>query len=107
MHEWEYVVDFSKVNYYLEMHAVIEKSLDFPDYYGCNWDAFWDCLSDMRGDPVHIEIIGIEVIERKFGDASEKMIRILKKFKHFNNDLFSDILRIDIIREDGSVTTID
>ena len=28
MREWKYVVDFSKVNYYLEMHAVIEKSLD-------------------------------------------------------------------------------
>ena len=107
MHEWEYVVDFSKVNYYLEMHAVIEKSLDFPDYYGCNWDAFWDCLTDMYGDPMYIKIIGIEVIERKFVTAAEKMIGILKEFKHFNNDLFSDIIRIDIIREDGSVTTID
>ena len=103
----KYVVDFTNVKYYLEMHAVIEKSLDFPDYYGCNWDAFWDCLSDMRGDPIHIEIIGLEVIERKFDDASEKMIRILKKFKHFNKDLFSDIIRIDIIREDGTVTTIE
>ena len=107
MSKEKYIVDFTRVKYYLEMHAVIEKSLDFPDYYGCNWDAFWDCLSDMRGDPVHIEIIGIEVIERKFGNAAEKMIGILKRFKHFNNDLFSDIIKIDIIRDDGSVTTID
>ena len=107
MREWKYIVDFSKVNYYLEMHAVIEKSLDFPDYYGCNWDAFWDCLTDMYGDPIYIKIIGIEVIERKFGDAADKMIGILKEFKHFNNDLFSDIIRIDIIREDGTVTTIE
>ena len=104
MHEWEYVVDFSQVNYYLEMHAVIEKSLDFPDYYGCNWSAFWDCLTDMYGDPIYIKIIGLEVIERKFGDAAEKMIGILKEFKHFNNDLFSDIIKIDIIREDGVIT---
>ena len=107
MSKEKYVVDFTNVKYYLEMHAVIKKSLDFPDYYGRNWSAFWDCLSDMRGDPVHIEIIGIEVLERKFGDAAEKMIGILKEFKHFNNDLFSDIIRIDIIREDGSVTTIE
>ena len=103
----KYVVDFTNVKYYLEMHAVIEKSLDFPDYYGCNWDAFWDCLTDMYGDPMYIKIIGIEVIERKFVTAAEKMIGILKEFKHFNNDLFSDIIRIDIIREDGSVTTIE
>ena len=103
----KYIVDFTKVKYYLEMHAVIEQSLEFPDYYGCNWSAFWDCLSDMRGDPVHIEIIGIEVIERKFGNAAETMIEILKKFKHFNNDLFSDIIKIEILREDGTVTTIE
>ena len=104
MSKKKYVVDFTNVKYYLEMHAVIEKSLDFPDYYGCNWDAFWDCLSDMRGDPIHIEIIGIEVIERKFVNAAEKMIEILKRFKHFNNDLFSDIIKIDIVREDGVIT---
>ena len=106
MSKKKYVVDFTNVKYYLEMHAVIWKSLDFPDYYGCNWDAFWDCLSDMRGDPIHIEIIGIEVIERKFVNAAEKMIEILKRFKHFNNDLFSDIIRIDIIR-DGTVETLE
>ena len=100
----KYIVDFTNVKYYLEMHEVIKKSLDFPDYYGCNWSAFWDCLSDMRGDPIHIEIIGIEVIERKFVNAAEKMIEILKRFKHFNNDLFSDIIKIDIVREDGVIT---
>ena len=106
MSKEKYIVDFTNVKYYLEMHAVIEKSLDFPDYYGCNWDAFWDCLTDMYGDPMYIKIIGIEVIERKFVTAAEKMIGILKEFKHFNNDLFSDIIRIDIIR-DGTVETLE
>ena len=69
-----YTIDFTKVNYYLDMHAVIWHALDFPDYYGCNWDAFWDCLTDMYGEPIHIEIIGLDVIERKFGDAAEKMM---------------------------------
>ena len=107
MREWKYVVDFTNVNYYLEMHAVIKSSLDFPDYYGCNWDAFWDCLTDMYGDPTYIRIIGIEVIERKFDGAAEKMIGILKEFKHFNKDLFSDSIKIEILREDGTVTVVD
>ena len=107
MSKEKYIVDFTNVKYYLEMHEVIKKSLDFPDYYGRNWSAFWDCLYDMRGDPVHIEIIGLDSLESKFEGVSDKMIEILKRFKHFNNDLFSDIIRIDIIREDGSVTTIE
>lgn len=107
MSKEKYIVDFTNVKYYLEMHEVIEKSLDFPDYYGCNWDAFWDCLSEMYGDPVHIEIIGIDVLESKFEGVADKMIKILKRYKHFNNDFFSDNIKIDIIRDDGSVTTID
>lgn len=100
MSKEKYTVDFTNVNYYLEMHAVIWKALDFPDYYGCNWDAFWDCLTDMYGDPIHIEIIGLEVIERNLGDAAKKMIEILKRFKHFNNDLFSDSIKIEIVSGD-------
>ena len=38
-----YTIDFSGVEHYLEMHYVIKTSLDFPYYYGCNWD----CLTDM------------------------------------------------------------
>ena len=92
-----YTIDFSKVEYYIQMHKIIQDALDWPEYYGCNWDAFWDCLTDMYGDPIHIEIIGLEVIERKFGDSAKKMIEILKRFKHFNNDLFSDSIKIEIV----------
>ena len=42
------------------MHAVIWHAFEFPDYYGCNWSAFWDCFKDMYGEPIHIEIIGLE-----------------------------------------------
>ena len=101
MSKEKYTVDFTNVNYYLEMHAVIWKSLDFPDYYGCNWDAFWDCLKDMYGDPIHIEILGLDVIERKFDDAAEKMISILEEFKHFNNDLFAKDIKIEIVDKSG------
>ena len=107
MNKGEYIVDFTNVNYYLEMHAVIKYSLNFPDYYGCNLDAFWDCLTDMYGKPIHIKIIGIEVIERKFDDEAEQIIGILKEFKHFNKDLFSDSIKIEILREDGTVTIVD
>lgn len=101
MSKEKYTIDFTNVNYYLEMHAVIWKSLNFPDYYGCNWDAFWDCLTDMYGDPIHIEIIGLDVIERKFGaDTTQKMLEILKRFKHFNNDLFSDSIKIELVSGD-------
>ncbi len=99
-HKEKYILDFTNMKNWRYFHAIIAKEFDFPNYYGCNWSAFWDCLTDMYGDPIHIEIIGLEVIERKFGDAAKKMIEILKRFKHFNNDLFSDSIKIEIVSGD-------
>ena len=99
----KYTLDFTNVKYFLEVHYIIKTSLDFPDYYGCNWSAFWDCLSDMRGEPIHIEIIGLDVIEKKFDNTANKMIEILARFKHFNDDLFSDIIKIEIVRGDKRI----
>ena len=56
----KYTVDFSKAKYYIEIHEVLKRDLDFPDYYGGNPDALWDCLTDMLGDPSYIELSGFE-----------------------------------------------
>ena len=53
----KYVIDFRNIEYYMEFHPIIKHALDFPDYYGCNWSAFWDCLTDMFNMKVHIEKI--------------------------------------------------
>jgi len=99
-----YTIDFTDVEYYLQMHLVIKEALDFPDYYGCNWDAFWDCLTDMVGCPVHIEIIGLEVIVKKFGDTEKTMIDILKEFKHYENDRYVNEIEIEIISGETRVS---
>ena len=92
-----YTIDFSKVEYYIQMHKIIQEALDWPDYYGCNWDAFWDCLTNMVGRPVHIEIIGLDAVEQKFGDEVKTMVDILKEFKHYHNDKYSNDIKIEIV----------
>ncbi len=86
-----YTIDFRNVQHYLEMHLVIRQALDFPDYYGCNWSAFWDCMTDMCVDPINIEIIGLDVIERKFGDAAKIMIETLMEVKDFAKGIGSSV----------------
>ena len=100
----KYTLDFRKVKTYLEMHFLIREVFDFPDYYGCNWDAFWDCLTNMVGRPIHIEIIGLDIIERKFDDAANTMIDILREFKHYDDDEFVDDIKIEIV--DGNTCTV-
>ena len=97
----KYVIDFREVQYYLEVHKTIKKALDFPDYYGENWDAFWDCITDMIGcEPMCISIIGLDNIERRFKDAAKMLIDILREAKHWCDDMFSDITVIEVVDGD-------
>ena len=91
-HKEKYTIDFTDVKNFLEMHFVIKEALDFPDYYGCNWSALWDSLTDMYGEPIHIEILGLENIKNRFGEETvDKMIEIFKRFKHFEKSFENDI----------------
>ncbi len=40
-------VDFARVAEKRDALAVIAASLDFPAWFGANWDALADCLADM------------------------------------------------------------
>lgn len=92
-----YTIDFTNIKYYLEIHKTIQKALDWPDYYGCNWDAFWDCLTNMVGRQVHIKILGWDVIEQNFCDDAKIMVDILKEFKHYRNDKYAHEIQIEIV----------
>ena len=96
----KYVIDLRDIEYYMEFHPIIKHALDFPDYYGCNWSAFWDCLTDMFNMKVHIEILGLDIVERKFGDTAQKFISILKKYKHYDDDRYSNDILIEIVSGD-------
>lgn len=100
------IVDFTNVKNYSDMHHIIRDSLEFPDYYGCNWDAFGDCLTDMItfDGKLHIEIIGLDVIREKFDDSADKIVKILKRFKHFGDSKYADQLQIDIILGDNKIS---
>ena len=104
----EYTVDFTNVKTYYEMHRCVRDSLNFPDYYGCNWDAFWDCIRDLipLDDKIYIKVISLDVIQqKKFGNDAELFVEILKEYKHsYNNKYVNDIIIEFIDRKTGAKT---
>ena len=96
----QYVIDFSNIEYYRDIHYTLQESLDFPDYYGCNWDACWDCLKGLTGEPLHIEIIGLDVVERKFDDTANTILKLLRMLKHYNNDRYAHEIMIELVKDD-------
>jgi len=103
MYEYKetYKLDFSKVDYINDVHSLIKKELDFPDYYGMNWYAFWDCITDMIGEPLHIELTGFERMQSKFPRDAEIMLKILKDAKHYDEDRYIDQTKIEMIIGDA------
>ena len=92
-----YTVDLSSVTDFEDFHDIIAEALDFPDYYGMNWDAFWDCLTDMVSDPIHIELIGVERVQNKFPRHAKIMLDTLKELKHWNNNKYKEQIKIEIV----------
>ena len=88
----------------MEIHFIIQKALDFPDYYGGSLDALWDCLTDMSGRPIHVQIIGLEVIEKNFDDYAKKLIDTFRELKHYRGDKYSHEIQIEIVRGDIRVS---
>lgn len=60
-------LDVSVVRTGPELHALIATTLGFPDYYGCNWDAFWDCIRDPEQSrmPAVLRVRGLTALERR------------------------------------------
>lgn len=54
-----------------DFHSHIKDSLDFPNYYGCNLDAFNDCLGDLQFTGVDGIVIAFENYDKWNSKAKE------------------------------------
>ena len=54
-------------------YELIAREMDFPDYFGKNLDALYDCLSDMSADNT-IHFVNTALLEEYLGDYAEKIL---------------------------------
>lgn len=75
-------VDLTGCKYLDELHQRFQDALNFPEYYGKNLDAFWDCIR-CDCDVDFISIIGISKIANDLKPTLDKIISILEDNKQF------------------------
>ena len=51
-------IDLSAATTSRELHRLLARSLDFPDFYGHNWAAFWDAITGLVGMPRRLRLVG-------------------------------------------------
>jgi len=49
-----------------QLHMRLMKRLNFPDWYGRNWDAFWDAITALVDMPLVLRLKGWPEFERRF-----------------------------------------
>ena len=62
-------------------HKYIKAALDFPEYYGENLDALYDCLCDLNCEIHIINVVDVkECILDTFDDANNENDNLIIKF---------------------------
>ncbi|MET9663204.1 barstar family protein [Streptomyces sp. NPDC006510] len=51
-------IDVASVANEDELHRLLQRELGIPDFYGRNWDAFWDAVSGLVLIPEHARFAG-------------------------------------------------
>ena len=78
-------LDAKKLQTKTDAHPYLKEMLSFPDYYGNNLDALFDCLTDLGPTQVCIEDVKIG------GSYLEKILRVFKDARKANPDLELEI----------------
>lgn len=70
-------LDFTDCKYPLELHERIRTAFSFPEWYGCNWDAFYDLLSTNVAEN-HVIVTGLYALPDSLHSTIPYIIRILE-----------------------------
>ena len=80
------VLDLSGCEFVDELHQRIQNALNFPDYYGNNFDALYDCLTDLENVEINI------FPPTEDGAIYQKFLRVLKAADRNNDSLKINLL---------------
>ena len=73
----KFVLDGEKIESREELLENMENAFDFPEWFGGNLDALYDCLGSLM-EEIDIEIVHFEVLEKNLGDYAGKILRVLQ-----------------------------
>ena len=86
--DWVYrVIDFSNCKNLYDMHEVLKKELELPDFYGRNLDALWDSITGIMETPADVTIRGIGKLPKLLQHFAGKMVEIFRRAETMYGDV--------------------
>ena len=66
-----------------ELHERLAQALRFPDYYGRNWDAFRDCITEQTADDIsELTLTDWDTFTAGLTDDAANLLRCLNEWIH-------------------------
>ena len=81
------VIDGAAISSMMELHALLKAELSFPEWYGNNLDALYDCLTDLH-EEASLTLLRPEELSRALDTAYPRLLRLLSDAAE-ENPLFS------------------
>ena len=90
-----YSLDFSLCTTLGEVYAVIQRSLELPEWFGANLDALWDALIGIMHTPAQIAVQGCYICspEPRFYHLIDSLPHILNKYPVPSRRVFHEDVR--------------
>ncbi|MFX3617473.1 MAG: barstar family protein [Sporolactobacillus sp.] len=73
-------IDLRDVTDSEELQIFLQKKLDFPDFYGKNWDAFWDTITGLKKLPQNITFKHWDILKKRLPEDAESLMELLNDF---------------------------
>ena len=80
----EKIIDCSKIQSKEDLHRIFQETLSFPDWYGSNLDALYDCLTDISGK---VRLLNWEIAENNLGAYGQKAKKVIASAALHNTGL--------------------
>ena len=72
-------IDFTDCKYMIDLYEEMAEALGFPEWYGKNLDALWDCLTGIIEVPVEVHFKGIERLPEDLQEGALEIFEIFVK----------------------------
>lgn len=79
------IIDLTDCKHSIDLHERIRVGMNFPDWYGRNWSAFWDMINK-ETDCEFVTVKGSKTVSASLENSIEIMRELLEKNKRYWKD---------------------
>ena len=80
------IIELSNIKSNQELHQIFKEKLGFPDFYGMNWDAFWDGITGLVEMPDQLIVRGFSSLKYSLPRDAEIFQEIVQDYNKLGSN---------------------